>query len=374
MMLACRRSAEPPIVAKTGPIEFLEDDGEPMGMPIDAYVTTFADFKRKHPDPRIVPAEQFPPGLSPAARADTAISVGRTTVTWLVDGDAQHGYFMIYDANANGDLRDDPRLPFTAHHGSFDLVVPTKITRPDGSELPFAHRFRVRGDHVYDQLVTLRRGTITAGGRARPFMLLPNVGTFAHPGAVLVIDVDGDGVAKLASESPEMFFAFEHTINLADHSYDFTIDPHGDALTLTPRAFIPARASLAVGTPAPELAGTDLDGQPVALSGLRGRTVLVDFWAPNCPPCRAALPKLADLYRRRHAGGLDIVSVIAGERDAAEKLLGPKPYPGHQILDAGHDFPAYRTVVWPTYFIVDPSGNIACARCEIDDVLAKLDR
>ena len=373
MLLACRPSPEPPIVAKAGPVEFFDDDGWPVGMPIDAFTAKFASGS--HARAELVPARYFPAGLSPGARADVNFRLARAQVSWVVDGDAAHGYFMIYDANANGDLRDDPRHAFTADHAGFELITQSTITPPDDQrELPFFMRFRIRGDQLYFQPVIRRRGTITVGGRARPFILAPNFGTFASTSAILAIDLDGDGTAQLELESPEQFFAFERTVNIADHSYDFAIDPRGDTLTLTPRAFVPARPSLAVGTPAPELAGTDLDGQPVALSALRGRTVLVDFWSTGCAPCRQALPQLADLYRRRHADGLDILSVVLGDRDDVVKLLGAKPYPGHELLDPGHGFPAYRTIGYPTYFIVDPAGKITCARCEIDDVIAKLDR
>jgi thiol-disulfide isomerase/thioredoxin len=53
-----------------------------------------------------------------------------------------------------------------------------------------------------------------------------------------------------------------------------------------------------VGKPAPPIAGTDLDGHRVSLADLRGKVVLVDFWASWCSPCVASIPALNSLARK----------------------------------------------------------------------------
>jgi thiol-disulfide isomerase/thioredoxin len=53
-----------------------------------------------------------------------------------------------------------------------------------------------------------------------------------------------------------------------------------------------------LGKSAPEIAGTDVDGTKVALSGLKGKVVLINFWATWCPPCVAAVPHLRALAER----------------------------------------------------------------------------
>ncbi|HET9620344.1 MAG TPA: hypothetical protein VFP84_03180, partial [Kofleriaceae bacterium] len=198
-----------PIVAQAGPLEFPDGDGEPFGMPLKEFQTRAAAFRKKHVQSSFIVADHVPPGLSPTARAGFDLPRGRTAVSWVVDGDARHGYTLIYDENANGDLRDDPRHAFTADHDHFDTFIDTTVTtREPARTSPFRIRLRVRGDQVYANFAVFRRGTIAVGGHARPFILSWNATGFDNPSARIALDLDGDGKTQLSSwteESPESF-------------------------------------------------------------------------------------------------------------------------------------------------------------------------
>jgi thiol-disulfide isomerase/thioredoxin len=64
-----------------------------------------------------------------------------------------------------------------------------------------------------------------------------------------------------------------------------------------------------LGKPAPAIVAKDVDGKPVALADLKGRVVLVEFWATWCPPCVAAIPALEELERKYRDRGLVILGI-----------------------------------------------------------------
>jgi len=64
-----------------------------------------------------------------------------------------------------------------------------------------------------------------------------------------------------------------------------------------------------IGKAAPEIEGKDVDGKPVRLADLKGKVVLVDFWATWCPPCAASFPTLRQLAREYKDRGFAILGV-----------------------------------------------------------------
>jgi cytochrome c biogenesis protein CcmG, thiol:disulfide interchange protein DsbE len=92
----------------------------------------------------------------------------------------------------------------------------------------------------------------------------------------------------------------------------------------------PARAAPEMDQPAPPLVATALDGQTFDLAKLRGKVILVNFWATWCAPCRREMPVLDAFYRRYHAQGLELIGIsVDFARDSAKmrKAAGAVSYP-----------------------------------------------
>jgi thiol-disulfide isomerase/thioredoxin len=113
---------------------------------------------------------------------------------------------------------------------------------------------------------------------------------------------------------------------------------------------------------APEVTFTLLDGGTRALVALRGRPVLVSFWATTCPPCVEELPDLIRLYEEWKPRGLELIAVampydppLYVERFVRERVV---PYP--VALDVqGTVTRAFGVAYVPMAFLVGPDGSLA---------------
>jgi peroxiredoxin len=119
------------------------------------------------------------------------------------------------------------------------------------------------------------------------------------------------------------------------------------------------RASDALRT-APDVTLRRQDGTAVRLDDLKGRVVLVDFWASWCPPCGTSFPALDGLYRQLHQDGLEVLAVNVDERHRdAEAFLADHPHVMPIFLDPeGHAAQAFRIAGMPTSILIDRAGRV----------------
>jgi len=105
----------------------------------------------------------------------------------------------------------------------------------------------------------------------------------------------------------------------------------------------------------------DLAGNPVRLADLRGRLVLLNFWATWCPPCQGETPVLRNLDESYRARGLSIVAVAVQETTPSDVAAYAAKYGlGYTIaFDATADvFRTYKVFALPTQVLIGPDGSV----------------
>jgi len=110
---------------------------------------------------------------------------------------------------------------------------------------------------------------------------------------------------------------------------------------------------------APDFTLPSLGGDDFILSSLKGKVIILDFWATRCPPCRKEIPGFIELYREYKDEGLEIVGVCL-ESEAAVKPFAEETGINYTLVFANQEivqrYGGIRYV--PTTFIIDRQGNI----------------
>src|SRR5438552_4881630 len=111
--------------------------------------------------------------------------------------------------------------------------------------------------------------------------------------------------------------------------------------------------------PAPDVQFTKLDGSPLRLKDLRGRVVLLNFWATWCIPCRSEIPSLSAMQKDFESRGLSIIGVSYDDTaDLVQQFQKDIPQSYQVVLggrEVGADLPAAPL---PTTYIIDREGRI----------------
>jgi thiol-disulfide isomerase/thioredoxin len=184
----------------------------------------------------------------------------------------------------------------------------------------------------------------------------------------------------------------------ADHSkYDGLVKQMEQAMLAQQRS-----QKIRVGMPAPEIALPDPNGKVRKLSDLKGKIVLLDFWASWCGPCRKANPHVVDVYNRYKDKGFDVFSVSLdglgardkqrmrlSDEDYAKRLEGQKKRWKDAIVKDKLTWPNHVSELkkWetkvardygvtgiPKTYLLDRDGNIAAVnpRFDLEEQLKKL--
>ncbi|HEX8914308.1 MAG TPA: TlpA disulfide reductase family protein [Humisphaera sp.] len=117
-------------------------------------------------------------------------------------------------------------------------------------------------------------------------------------------------------------------------------------------------AAFKPGDPLPDLAAYKLEGK--LPDSLKGRVVLLDFWASWCGPCKRSFPAMEALHKRYADRGLSVVAVSVDEKpEDAARFAKAANASFSVVRDGGHKLVAEADVAtMPTAFLIDRAGRI----------------
>jgi thiol-disulfide isomerase/thioredoxin len=115
----------------------------------------------------------------------------------------------------------------------------------------------------------------------------------------------------------------------------------------------------AAARPAPDFALQDLAGATVSLAALRGKPVVVDFWATWCAPCEFQIPVLNE-FHERHAGQVEVVGVAvdAGGREVVAPYAEERGIRYRVLLGDEALAQRFGAIGFPTLFVLRADGAI----------------
>ncbi|MGQ0506557.1 MAG: TlpA family protein disulfide reductase [Myxococcaceae bacterium] len=125
------------------------------------------------------------------------------------------------------------------------------------------------------------------------------------------------------------------------------------------------KGSLLNDKPAPDFTAQKLGGGTLSLSELRGKVVLLDFWATWCPPCREEMPYLVKVAKELESQGVVLVAASRDEPESAERMVRLfisrmlPPLGEHTVVFARGDMArAYHVEALPTLYLIDRNGTV----------------
>jgi peroxiredoxin len=115
-------------------------------------------------------------------------------------------------------------------------------------------------------------------------------------------------------------------------------------------------------TAAPDVTFTTIEGKEISMSSLKGKVVLVNFWATDCPGCVKEMPQLTSTYKQYHQKGFEVIAVAMPYDPPAQVLNYTKqkalPFPVMHdgLSEVTNKFGGINLT--PTTFIFDKQGHL----------------
>ncbi len=111
---------------------------------------------------------------------------------------------------------------------------------------------------------------------------------------------------------------------------------------------------------APDFTLQTLDGKEITLSKLKGKVILLDFWATWCGPCRESIPHLIQLYKTNQKDGLEVIGMNTdrGDIDTVRHFVKSMDIPYPIAITSQDVERSYGVTGLPTTILIDKDGKI----------------
>jgi len=111
---------------------------------------------------------------------------------------------------------------------------------------------------------------------------------------------------------------------------------------------------------APDFSLKSFDGQEITLSQLKGKVVLLDFWATWCGPCKESIPHLIQLYKNYRESGFEVVgmNIDKGDGEAVRRFVRSMDIPYPVVIAPEDVVRSYQVTGIPATFLIDKQGKI----------------
>jgi len=117
-----------------------------------------------------------------------------------------------------------------------------------------------------------------------------------------------------------------------------------------------------IGQPAPKIGAHDIAGNRVDLNDYKGKVVLIDFWATNCPPCLEEFPRMKQLYDEYHADGFEIIGIsFDTSQGLVEEFQKKWELPWRMVMLDGAQGSLrrpYKVATIPSMYLIGRDGNV----------------
>ncbi len=111
---------------------------------------------------------------------------------------------------------------------------------------------------------------------------------------------------------------------------------------------------------APDFSLKSFDGREITLSQLKGKVVLLDFWATWCGPCKESIPHMIQLYKNYRESGFELVgmNIEKGDSETVRRFIASMEIPYPVVMAPENVVNSYRVSGIPAAFLIDKEGKI----------------